>query len=281
MKTKTILLILLALPLAMVLISGCQKMKRPELGDYAKDNPVTPTTPLRFYLSFDSTSADDKQINLRFKDSVSNYPSFFPDASVTFGPGVRGTAYIGNGDKSLTYLNLNDWGKSTSFTIAYWMKHDGSTGGDAEFLMSIPSTQGHWSNSGMLLILDNTGAGTTATQAVFKLMVAEIGNGDHWFETTGSNKVPGVLDNKWHHMAWAYDEATSNMNLYVDGALFKTLSWSGHGPMKFDYTKWTGFYLGGKTTDWGKPYVGGIDQVRFYNKALSAAEVQALFANKQ
>jgi hypothetical protein len=272
---------MLVLPLAFTFLSGCQKMKRPELGDYPKDNPTTPTTALRFYLPFDSTSEQDKQINLRFKDSISQYPSFFPASSVSYGPGVRGTAYMGDGSNSLTYLNTNDWGKSSSFTVAYWLKHNGSTGGDAEFLMSVPSTQGHWSNSGMLLILDNTGAGTTATLAVFKLMVAEIGNGDHWFETTGANRVPGVLDNKWHQMVWAYDEATSNMNLYVDGALLETLSWSGHGPIKMDYTKWTGFYLGGKTTDWGKPFVGGIDQVRLYNKALSAAEVQALYTNKQ
>jgi len=38
--------------------------------------------------------------------------------------------------------------------------------------------------------------------------------------------------------------------------------------------------LGGKTTDWGKPFNGSLDQFRLYNKALTTAEVQSLFQNK-
>ena len=109
------------LPVAIVAgmaLSSCQKMEKPELGDYEEDVVVTPTTPLRFYVNFDSTSTEDKQTNIRFKDSISGSPSFFPDNSIKVASGVRGTAYQGNLDKNLTYLNTNDWGKSTSFTVA-------------------------------------------------------------------------------------------------------------------------------------------------------------------
>ncbi|WP_121356147.1 LamG domain-containing protein [Flavisolibacter nicotianae] len=280
MKRNKISFKILAAVIAVAGFASCQKMDKPALGDYQKDNLVTPTTALRFFVSFDSTSAEDQQINKRFKDSVSGYPSFFPDASLKYGPGVHGTAYIGNGNKSLSYVNANDFMKSTSFTVAFWEKHNGVTGGDAEFVMSVPSTQGHWSNSAMLLIVDNKGAGTTLDSAVIKLMVAEVGNGDHWFELTGNNRMPNILDNQWHHLAFAYDETTSNMSVYRDGVLYKVLSWAGHGPIKFDYTKVSGFYLGGKTTDWGKPFNGGLDQFRLYNKALSAAEVANLYNSK-
>lgn len=266
--------------LFMIGIVSCQKMDRPALGDYPTDKPVTPTTPLRFFVSFDSTSAEDQQINLRFKDSISGYPSYFPDASLKYGPGVHGSAYIGNGSKSLSYFSANDFMKSTSFTVAFWEKHNGVTGSEAEFVMSVPSTQGHWSNSAMLLIVDNKGAGTTKDSAVIKLMVAEVGNGDNWFVLDGNNRMPNILDNQWHHLAFAYDETTSNMSIYRDGALYKVLSWGTHGPVKFDYSKVSGFYLGGKTTDWGIPFNGGLDQFRLYNKALSAAEVANLYTNR-
>ena len=262
-----------------IALSSCQKMNKPELGDFEEDVIVTPTTPLRFFVSFDSTSTDDKQINIRFKDSISGYPSFFPDNSIKVVPGIKGTAYEGNLDKNLTYLNVNDWGKSTSFTIAFWMKKNGINNNDAEFVMSIPSTAGHWSNSNMLLIFDHKGAGSTADSSVIKLMVAE-GTNDHWFELVGNNRMPRVTDGQWHHLAFAYDEATSQMRIYRDGVLYSTQSWAGHGAIKMSESKATGFYLGGRTTDWGKSFNGSLDQFRLYNKALTAAEVQSLYTGR-
>ena len=132
----------------------------------------------------------------------------------------------------------------------------------------------------MLLILDHAGAGSTANAAVIKFMVAEVGNGDHWFELTGANRMPGILDNQWHHMAFAYDQSTSEMKFYKNGQLWSTQSWAGHGPMNFDHSKYGAFYLGGKTTDWGKAFNGGLDQFRLYNKALTATEVAALYNSK-
>jgi hypothetical protein len=264
-----------------IALSSCQKMSKPPLGDYPQNNVVTPTTPLRFYVSFDSAAAEDKQINLRFKDSISGNPSFFPDNSISVVPGVHGTAFKGNLDNNLSYLNVNDWGKSTSFTVAFWEKKSGINNSDAEFVFSIPSTAGHWSNSNMLLIFDHKGAGSTADSSVVKLMVAEnSGAVDHWFELTGSNRLAGVTDGQWHHLAFAYDEATSQMKIYKDGALYNTQSWAGHGAIKMDNSKATGFYLGGKTTDWGKAFNGSIDQFRLYNKALSATEIQNLYTSK-
>jgi len=284
MKFKNIPFVLLTGIISVMAISGCQKMKQPALGDFEQDKSVTPTTPLRFFVSFDSTSEDAKQINIRFKDSISDYPSFFPDNSISVVPGVHGTAYQGNLDKNLSYINANDFPKSTSFTVAFWEKKNGINNSDAEFVMSIPvdTTGGkeHWSNSTMLLIFDHKGAGSTPDSSVIKLMVAEVGNGDHWFELTGDNRMAHVTDNQWHHLAFSYDETTSDMKIYRDGVLYSTQSWTGHGPIHMNVARVKGFYLGGKTTDWGKAFNGSIDQFRLYNKALSAAEVQNLYANK-
>jgi hypothetical protein len=280
MKNLNISSFLKAAVVSAVALSSCQKMNKPPLGNFEEDKIVTPTTPLRFYVSFDSTTTEDKQINIRFKDSISGYPSFFPDNSIKVVPGAHGTAYQGNLDKNLSYLNANDWAKSTSFTVAFWEKKSGINNNDAEFVMSIPSTAGHWSNSNMLLIFDHKGAGSTPDSSVIKFMVAEGSGTDHWFELTGSSRMPGVTDGQWHHLAFAYDETTSQMKFYRDGALYSTQTWAGHGPIKMSAAKGTGFYLGGRTTDWGKSFNGAIDQFRLYNKALTAAEVQNLFVSK-
>ena len=275
---------LLKLFFAGAIVSGiisCQKESRPALGEYPEDVNVTPSTPLRFFLSFDSSSEADKQINIRFKDSISQYPSFFPDNSISYVPGVSGTAYMGNTDKNLQYYNANDFGKSTSFSVAFWEKHDGPIGSEAQFLFSIPSSAGHWSGGTMFLIFDNPGAGSTRDSVVMKFMVFDK-TGENWFELTGNSRMANVLDGAWHHIVFAYDETTSNMNVYRDGALYTTKTWAGHGPVHMDDTKITSFLLGGKcVSGWGAAWGGGVDQFRLYNKALTAAEVQSLFTSKQ
>lgn len=75
MKKMPILLLALITLLGVV---SCEKLNRPALPkNYPTDNPVTPTTPLRFFVDFDSTSTADAQLNIRFKDSISSYPCFF------------------------------------------------------------------------------------------------------------------------------------------------------------------------------------------------------------
>ena len=130
-------------------LSSCDKLARPALPkDYPQDVPVTPTTSLRFYLPFDSTSEADKQINIRFADSISNYPSFFPDPSTTAVPGVSGTAYQGSLGTFLHYYNANDFGASTSFTIAFWLQVTlgQKDHGNADGIMALSSKTNFWSN---------------------------------------------------------------------------------------------------------------------------------------
>src|SRR3954467_4411598 len=108
MKIKNIYFKILAGVSCIVIASSCQKMDKPALpSDYPTDNPVTPSTALRFYLNFDSTSAEDAKLNIRFKDSISQYPSFVPPPSINYTTGVRGTAYQGNLKGFIHYYNTN------------------------------------------------------------------------------------------------------------------------------------------------------------------------------
>jgi len=282
-------LLLAATFLSGIALSSCQKMNKPELGDFEQDKVVTPTTPLRFYVSFDSLTAEDKQVNIRFKDSISGYPSFFPDNAIHSINGVHGKGYESTSDKWLSYINANDFAQSTSFTVAFWEKHNGVPNSDAETIFSIPSTNGHWSKTTMFLIMDHKGSGATTDSAVIKFVIIDgANNSDNWFvweKGSTDGRIKGLYDNQWHHLAFTYDETTSKMSLYKDGVFQSARDWSGHGPIKMQASKVSGFYLGGKQDvkgdwEWGQAWIGGLDQFRLYNKVLSAAEIQSLYTNK-
>jgi hypothetical protein len=89
--------------------------------------------------------------------------------------------------------------------------------------------------------------------------------------STGSENVatagPSLPLNAWSHLAATYDAFT--LKLYVNGVLRDSVSASsslpaGHGPLR----------LGGDSF-WGEWFEGNMDDVRVYNRALSAAEIEA------
>jgi hypothetical protein len=94
-------------------------------------------------------------------------------------------------------------------------------------------------------------------------------------QPTGQAYVGGEKDarsaaalpvNAWTHLATTYDGA--NLRLYVNGTVVRTLAVTGSmavstGPLK----------LGGNGV-WGEWFAGLLDDVRVYNRALTAAEVQ-------
>lgn len=256
-------------------IYSCDKPDRPELGDYPKDsNP--PGGPLKFYTAFDGQS-DDKLRNA--VDSIR--ATFAAENTGTIIDGASGKAVQLVAGKQVKYPAANDWASSTSFSVSFWEKHDGVPPNEAQFAFSIPSNVGHWSGGTMFLLFDHTGAGATNNLAVIKFFVLD-GGGEHWFELTNENRMPDIYDNKWHHLVFSYDQGTSNMKIYRDGVLFRTLSWTGHGPITMNTSKISSFLVGGKcVSGWGESWIGGMDQFRLYNKALTDAEVQSLYANKQ
>lgn len=273
----------------LVAVAGCQKMKRPDLGNFPADKTVTPTTALRFYVPFDSVSSASSQLNIRFMDSISGYPCFFPASGIKAIPGIKGTAYSGTNSTFLNYYNSNDFAQTaSSFTIAFWEKRNGIPKGNASFVFTIPSSNGQWGSYGFsMFLLFDWGTWTPTSDAIVKFyMVDDNCKCDTWLTWEGGNKVPGVQDNNWHHMAFVYDATTSKLTLYVDGVANPNVpQWGSHGAEKIDGSKVTGLNIGGNTNikdmGWGQNWDGGLDQFRMYNKALTAAEVAALYNGKQ
>jgi hypothetical protein len=104
----------------------------------------------------------------------------------------------------------------------------------------------------------------------------DVGVGTHSFQDCRVT-VAGYLDGGWHHVAVVF--SASGITVYFDGtartgttpgcANTQSISYSLAGP---------DFWVGRHGFDPAKPYNfgGGIDELRIYNRALSAAEIQHL-----
>ena len=94
-------------------------------------------------------------------------------------------------------------------------------------------------------------------------------DGTNWRETlTGIN----LSINTWYHLAGVFDDTNNTYKVYINGA--EVLSDTG-----FTWTPQAGtgtLHLG--STGSSQYFDGQLDDVRLYNRALSAAEIQALAA---
>lgn len=281
-KTKNALVIL-AMALSIV---GCQKLDRPELGDYPVDPDPPPYTDLKTELTFEDNANDAGENQLEATE-VKN---------VTYVGGVSGkAAKFGDGgyilykaDNEVVYPNefkgfpadtLSNLG---SFTLAFWMNGVGPVVGGAQGLFAISNNAEFWGN--LELFLENNDAGNEAYLKIhmFNAGVAS-GNGEEWNEV----KIPGALG-KWTHIAVVYDEKTSKLNVYSDGVAViadKVLGGGNYGKVKFN--NFNGMAVGtyafqvtpSLTThgpeSWAKSFNGAMDQLRIYDRALSQSEIQA------
>ncbi len=98
---------------------------------------------------------------------------------------------------------------------------------------------------------------------------------------TGSSPI---ADGDFHHVAMLRDIATSQLRIYVDGVLDASavLNAGSDGAIQdndgeADPLLLGGFFNGGTTT-LRDAFTGLIDEVEYFNRALSASEIQAIYA---
>lgn len=269
---------------AMILFTACQKLDKPELGNnYPKDsNP--PGGPLKFYVAFDGTTSNP---SMNAVDSIR--ASFASDNPLTFVDGIRGKAMKGEANKFIKYAKPNDWAiTAESFTISFWFKRDGQTKNNIgqngpEHILTFVSNNGSWSGGNTMVFIEGSN-----TAAALKVWMMDKNKVDSWMTWEGGNSIAGLLDNNWHHIALVYNAANSTLTLYKDGVANPVVrTWTNHGKINIDNSVITEVRVGGgpaslTTGDWlSSTYKGLLDQLRLYSTALTAAEVSALFVNKQ
>ena len=259
-----------------LILVSCQKMERPPLGDYPKDtNP--PGGPLKFYAAYDETSVDSIRAN------------FGSEKNVTYVEGVTGKAMSADATGYIVYPSANDFKDAKSFTVAFWLKKDGPNpaGAGTAFAFGVSTTIDIWTRMDMFLEFEDAGNPSSKDSAAAKFYLK-----DQWFEFIKAKRIPKVLDGQWHHLAFSYDETTSTLTPYLDGAPITGLP-DGFGKFNnnggvVDLSSSAGVVVGGpghyavgKTPDsWMGNFGGAIDQFRLYGTALSASEVSSLFSGK-
>ena len=158
-----------------------------------------------------------------------------------------------------------DFGAGDSFTIAAWIKWNKTVYDqrDATIVHKVRTDSGGYNHEGYSL----------------KVWMGTLffGFGDIGGARTQIRGVTDVNDNTWYHVVGVRDTATDKVYVYVDGGSDAT-------PVTDTTTSTlanSNRFGIGRTQDYYQTYFGGIiDDVRVYNRALSAEEVRELYLGR-
>ena len=143
----------------------------------------------------------------------------------------------------------------------FWMKAGNVTGGGSESAMLWDRRIG--GVGGIVGLMNTTFNATNAG----KLFFQPNGGGSSLFSTVR------VDDSQWHHVAFVYNQAAGGTDtFYVDGvargAVMHGTAWAWPAAQQIE--------LGRSHDGYWHKYNGLLDEVRFYNTGLSAAQVASI-----
>ncbi len=184
--------------------------------------------------------------------------------NATFVPGEVGNAFNFDGTNQFMEVPYNAasplFNLTTNFTFELWAKP--VSGG---CLVGRGSCGGAWPSAELYF----TGTSNLAIEVWLS-----YSNGPFYtvFSTT-----PLVTKGTWHHVALTYDQTEQAVDIYLDGALalvdsYSATIWKPFSPLR----------IGGEPEDtpdceWQSFFPGSIDEVSIYNRALSGAEIRAIY----
>jgi len=141
----------------------------------------------------------------------------------------------------------------TSFSYAFWTRLDAPLSGNFETMIARNRLGANWVFIGKLDSQD---------KIEFR-----------W--APGSSTMSSTADisaDTWYHVVATYDFASNEANLYIDGTLDNTASGLTPQPIATD-----DIMRFGQNTNGNEELNGQLDDVRIYNRALSAGEITALY----
>jgi len=207
---------------------------------YRLNTPMGVDTSLKGYWSFNGT--DIAGTTAYDRSGTSN------NCTLTNGPIVN-SGVVGQGlflDGSNDYVNCTNASvfQNTTGTISAWIKTNGA-GSSYRGIVTKQNAYGMYLKDNVLIMYD---WGTYADRS------------------TGIN----LADNKWHLVTATFQSGVSAY-IYIDGTLVLStaMTVSNQGDV---------VTVGNGGVAAGQNFAGAIDEVRIYNRALSAGEIQSLYA---
>jgi len=253
--------------------------------DDGKIDPSTiATTNLVAYFPFDT-------------DGKENINAITPTAvGVTYVAGRRNNAYQGADGAYLLYdlPTGNALRSLTAFSVAMWFYGPPAIDGVAPVpgIMQIGgTTDPTWGN--LMLTQDRM------ADAVDSLNIKMVFHkeGAVWANQFVGFSNSAFIENRWMHIVFAYDNTTSTYMVYVNGAPLTlsegiTKRWAAGDDVsprpalgdlafasatQFSIGGWIQRILGNSSDEWMGYFTGKMDELRIYNKGLSATEVKSLY----
>lgn len=204
--------------------------------------------------------------------------------AASYAPGMVGQSFNFN---SQGYIEVPDNPvhlPKGSFTVDAWVKPHGFQAGGRMTVVS------KYECGGTCL---NTSLSTYQLALVSGNVTATIRDTDGGNGAFGQGQVltgPFVADGKWHHLAMVREVATKQFLLYVDGALITSaqLNAGADSVLKDDDLAPDPLYIGamkkagpsfqaGGIANMEYFFVGMIDEVEYFNRALGASEIAKIY----
>lgn len=262
-------------------ISSCQKSFDPKA--YAPAKPP---------LSFDGYTASTQiepthlvaywPFSGSLKDSISGNAGV--NTGTSFATGIVGQGLQGAPNSYVISAAPTGITSLHSFTASVWynMTEAQNSNGIVN-LVDVVNSQYFWGN--LDIFLENPKDATTGQLKVHMFNNGASSTGvDGW---EGDYTIANAFG-QWNQVIVTYDDTTGKITVYYNGASagtntptgFKPLNWSGVTQLVFGTVQFqTNPSLTSATTSqsWANYLTGSMDQVRFYNEALSATQASALY----
>lgn len=277
------MLLLGGLIFASFALTSCSKDDDDDVDDGKVDPTTIATANLVAYFPFDGDATEE---------IASLTPTMMPN--VTYVTGRRGQAYQGANEAHLLYtLPASSKLKSlTSFTLAMWFKSPLVTGDPEPTVFEIgKSTDFFWGNLKFAMNRLDATADSLQLKAFF------FKDGAVWSGQHVSYSNSAFVTDMWMHLVIQYDAVTSKYMIYKDGVKIETNEgvenrWAAGddvtprpplGELAFvnadviNIGAWRPKSEGTAEDAWMGWFLGNLDELRVYDKALSATEVKALY----
>lgn len=203
---------------------------------------------------------DEGSGSMTFDESPNSLTGVLSDASWSSPHAIVGNSIYFDGSAEVSFGDaLNNL--SLPFSVSAWVK---IPSGQSAKLAIVSTEHGNSNYAGIWLrVSANTGYA----------LVAGFGDGISSSPTSRNSKVSqlAVPTDTWAHVAAIY-RASGDADLFIDGAdaggsYSGSATSVGHGP---------GLLAVGDRAPWNEAFVGQIDDLRIYHRALTPSEVQEL-----
>ena len=182
---------------------------------------------------------------------------------------------------------------ATSITIAMWLKQAPIPTSQAPVpcFFEFVAPDAFWGNFAMSI--DRKGDEENPSDLLTPKVFGQCIEGRDFWKTDGDAKL-GVTGNRWNHIIYTYDAAKSEFHVYLIGAdvtpedqiactfgVVEEAVPDGNLDLttttQFIIGAWQNKVIGGATDEWMGDFLGEMDELRIYDKALTKDEAKTLY----